>query len=203
MPLLEGRAVELAVSKPQSSIYALLKYEPPAQYAGAHKPVEVELQKDGRVDWSKAVVVPSEVVRTQTRCYIRVDRWHELDCATNGTIDPKTARAAIEAALSLDETLALVLHVKDARSSEGAWRSFELKRKSDVPPTPSPAPIPAEDLTTRCEGAVSNIKRTTGEMYVACVDVIPEKSGAITLLCSFKGTTHKLRDDRGRHPLRS
>lgn len=183
-PLFNGAAVEIAVSKPQSSIYALLVYTPPESYAGAQKINALKFQTNGLADWSM-VVIPVPVTRTQTRCYVHIDQWHALDCNADGTIDPGTARAAIEAALSQNQSLELILHVQDAKASAGAWRSFTLEREA---PSPSrgPTPLPLATLTSRCDASVDGLDQTTGALYVICVDAIPEQSGAITRACSFK-----------------
>jgi len=188
-PLFNGEAVELAVSKPQSSIYALLVYTPPESYAGAQKLSALKFQANGLADWS-TVVIPIPVTRTQPRCYVRIDQWHILDCKANGTIDPGAARAAIEAALSQGQSLELILHVQDAKASAGAWRSFRIERETPTP-SPGPAPVLLDTLSNRCDKSVGGLVQTTGALYVICVDAIPEQWGAITRSCSFDRNGHK------------
>jgi len=185
--LQRGSSVEWAVSQPGSSAYAIIRFTAPRAYAG--QPSEIVVPRDDKdmPDWSKAEI-PGAVALSSNDCYVLIDKWHALRCGKNGRlIEPGSAQASIAAAWSQGKASALIMKVRDAESSSGAWRSFPFKLKpKEGPPSPTPLTLPKpEGLVARCNTWAKK-GLASEDRYVICVDAYSTGEGVVTLECKAK-----------------
>jgi len=173
--------LELAISRADSSVFAIIQLKPLKAFQGGDAAIEVPLGTDGVPQWAQ-VKISKQISVKKPDCYIMLDKPVQVTCNVSNqdvAID-QDARAVLFARWARKETVWLIANVLDAETSSGTWRKFALQPKAPSAPDPDPPDDPGL-LEQRCKDSI--IYPAQPDVYYVCVDLTRSGHGIVTLTC--------------------
>ncbi len=179
---LGAERLELAISKPGSTAYAVIELKPLRTLQGGDAGIDVPLADDGVPGWD-TVAIPKHVRVKNTTCYLMLDQPRPITCdqTTEKVTVDADSQAVVQARWARKDKVWLVAYVLDAETSPGKWRKLALRAKPPKPPDETDDPAGLADLEGRCKESISYPAR--GDTYYVCVDLRRKAQGILTLRC--------------------